>query len=684
MTEIRIKDLPEDINASPANDFLPVDGASTRRVQLSRFADVVRPYASQAEAEAGIATGKTSTPQRVAQQIDARIATQAEAEAGVDLVKLMTPARTAAAIAAIGGFIIADAADVRARTVPAPVVRFMIAEYTTGDIGGCWVERVGAEPSHAGKIQDASGAWFEISEDVLNPRMLGAAGDGVTNDRIALFNMFAIPGVQDFDGLGKTYAINQTILVERGGLHVRRLFTTGVIADTTPSIKFQGSLGTAVSLSSTTSARSNTAAVADASTFSVDQWIWLRSTDVLFGSTNTFGELAKIRQISGTTLTLYDPVRLPYDTGSSATAAPVSMLENIVLEDCGVYGDVSVTNQIGFEFLYCADVEIRNPRTEDCEYVHIWVKTCADVRIFGGQGERTGVIQGLNYGVVAGDSTNGLLLQGYTGRSMRHVLATGGSQGINRNIRAYHNNCLDCIDAGLDAHGGTAEHDYSHNIVVIRDGLGATAADGIISQGLDFTCVGNQIYNPTRHGIFFQPLVSAASMPARATITGNTLYNPQNTVSGNTNGILAIAGVQNIEALTIHGNSGEEYDTFINLSATVGDILYFSIQGNTGRSLVTRGIYAVGSANRLIRRGIIVGNVMHMNGGAAEVCYLVADSTGRVREVAIGNNVFNGGTYGLRLNYTTDVRTDGGNLFLNGSSGTHLTANSTNTTITEP
>lgn len=76
-----------------------------------------------------------------------------------------------------------------AATITAPVVYFRTAGYVSaGDGGGALYKRVVSEPSHAGKIQSADGAWWEISALEINPLMLGAVGDGVTDDTTAMQN----------------------------------------------------------------------------------------------------------------------------------------------------------------------------------------------------------------------------------------------------------------------------------------------------------------------------------------------------------------------------------------------------------------------------------------------------------------------------------------------------------------
>jgi len=71
MANIRINQLPEEL-APIATDVLPVDstlGGTTRKVPLPNLADIIRPVASEPEAEAGADNTKTMTPLRVKESI---------------------------------------------------------------------------------------------------------------------------------------------------------------------------------------------------------------------------------------------------------------------------------------------------------------------------------------------------------------------------------------------------------------------------------------------------------------------------------------------------------------------------------------------------------------------------------------------------------------------------------------
>lgn len=66
---------------------------------------------------------------------------------------------------------------------PAPLMAFSTLGYAAGgDGGGATYKRVGSQPSHAGKVQSADGAWWELSVSEVDVRQFGVIGDGVTND----------------------------------------------------------------------------------------------------------------------------------------------------------------------------------------------------------------------------------------------------------------------------------------------------------------------------------------------------------------------------------------------------------------------------------------------------------------------------------------------------------------------
>ena len=73
-------------------------------------------------------------------------------------------------------------AEVQSRHIPAVLESISVR--------GFQYRSVGSEPGHAGKVQDAGGRWFELAEPEVKPVMLGAAGDGETDDNQEVVDAF--------------------------------------------------------------------------------------------------------------------------------------------------------------------------------------------------------------------------------------------------------------------------------------------------------------------------------------------------------------------------------------------------------------------------------------------------------------------------------------------------------------
>ncbi|SBW14025.1 hypothetical protein BR10RB9215_C10844 [Brucella sp. 10RB9215] len=107
----------------------------------------------------------TGTELRLLSYGDAE-AEQAAAEAAADR------AEDAAAGGLLSNF--ASRADVEITNIPALVTYLRTAGYyAAGDGGAALYQRSSSEPSHAGKVQSADGAWWELASATLTPHQFG-------------------------------------------------------------------------------------------------------------------------------------------------------------------------------------------------------------------------------------------------------------------------------------------------------------------------------------------------------------------------------------------------------------------------------------------------------------------------------------------------------------------------------
>lgn len=109
-------------------------------------------------------------------------------------------------------------AEVLTRTFDSSVDAIRTAGHTTvGDGGGALYGRVGAEPSHAFKVQSADGAWWEgVPESGgVFPEQVGATADGTTDDSTVFANALAVTGVVLLRDA--SYRLSSQFLIENSG-----------------------------------------------------------------------------------------------------------------------------------------------------------------------------------------------------------------------------------------------------------------------------------------------------------------------------------------------------------------------------------------------------------------------------------------------------------------------------------
>lgn len=136
---------------------------------------------------------------------------------------------------------------VTAVIVPAPLLFLRTAGYyASGDGGGALYKRVVSEPAHAGKVQSADGAWWEISEPSPNPLQFGALADGtLAGAAFMALETFAAGRVIDLCGL--TFAVTSE---PKGALYINGVFivsgTPKPMPKSAKSHPFEGALAVIV------------------------------------------------------------------------------------------------------------------------------------------------------------------------------------------------------------------------------------------------------------------------------------------------------------------------------------------------------------------------------------------------------------------------------------------------------
>lgn len=147
-------------------------------------------FADEATAVAATADNVAIAPLGVKQQIDGRLANETTPD--TDGEKLTTPEDVARRVQAN---VFPTRAELLARNLPTVQTRVRTSGYDSPGEGGAEYVLVDSEPAHAGKFPTPDGRWWEIAEPIISPEMLGAFGDGATDESAR---------VQDWLDMGRT------------------------------------------------------------------------------------------------------------------------------------------------------------------------------------------------------------------------------------------------------------------------------------------------------------------------------------------------------------------------------------------------------------------------------------------------------------------------------------------------
>jgi len=124
----------------------------------------------------------------------------------------------------------AAAAPAGAELLPVDVKIIEVHGHTIEGIGAAQYRRVGDEPLHVGKFQDASSQWWELHEFNVTPEMFGAVADGITDDTIPTQSAFVYAGEKKVSvHLLSLYRITAPIAPGYHGLRVNGHPTSEII-----------------------------------------------------------------------------------------------------------------------------------------------------------------------------------------------------------------------------------------------------------------------------------------------------------------------------------------------------------------------------------------------------------------------------------------------------------------------
>lgn len=430
-------------------------------------------------------------------------------------------------------------AAVQAATVTGSVQSLRISGYTAaGDGGGAWYKRVVAQPTHNGKIQSADGAWWELSENIINPVMFGADPTGAVDSSAAFQSAYDynVNGVDIRLNPAHAYkittAVNLThpgsITCERTATNNRNLITAGsannVFNVLSNFVNIKGlsisragaSAAIAISIGADTRTVNDGAITIGTSTFT-SATAAFTSADLgkllSCGPAGLGGPSFPITTIlSPTQVSLAPAVATVTVSGAAATIGFV--YTDVVVQDCWI-----INHNIGIFVGSSQKCSFRNNRCfcfqALVQNVLLW-GDLGDHEYIGGTYQSTDDAAGTAFLIISGG-----------GAKLTGVKILGGIDALSVNWTAQ-SSSLGPFVSGCSIEGGSA---HGINIQVNNFGL-----DGVTIVGCEIGVAGTAIIVPSTNAVVLTHCVFAGNLTR--TTGGNTHYDldkiGKSSFSGNT------------------------------------------------------------------------------------------------------------------------------------------------------
>lgn len=501
-----------------------------------------------------------------------------------------------------------------------------------GDGGKALYRRVLAQPAHAGKLQSADGAWWEIAEAVISPLMVGVK-QGLTADQKSVFSdwlgVLAATGAKGYVPAGD-YRLDSGITIPAGVTSIE-LDPAAVLdfsnsANNATYITIAGSEGPAVSLSADIARGDRVMSLTNQQKTDlggVAAGTWLKvGSDEIFDAADTgskLGELRQIDRIDGNTIYVNGAFDDGYTMAASAYAWKLSMVEHFHWRGGVIKGKQAASdNCVGFlirfglgciiEHVELMHMDMAAIRLEDCVFCEINCNYIHDLKP-----NTTG------YGISFMDATRDCIAMGNRFKRCRHSLSTNNNLargGIVRRIKFANNEIWDSEYAGGGSGaGGDAidTHSAAEEIEIIGNTVHSSSSGGINVECPSALISGNVIVSSLSEGIRVH---NESDRPGNYVITGNRIMR-----SGG-DGIYLYSGIRGttagIESAVITGNvihGAASEGIRVATSTTGGNVVSPVISGNA----VFNASGGAGIYLQAVYHGVVTGNTVRSTNGAPAI-----------------------------------------------------------------
>jgi len=515
---------------------------------------------------------------------------------------------------------------------------YLYAENAAGTVVnriGTTSDRVGYLPAGTGSVATTVQAKLR---EFISPEDFGAVGDGVTNDATNIQTAVTNAAGKVIDGGNLTYRVDSTItglasntVIQNATFNFSQQPDGGGIDK---GFDIAGSIATGIALTANTAVDNSIVTVGNTSSFVADDLVFLSSNkvwDALQGV--VYGQYGRVKSVdSGTQLSLYEPVKLAFNTADSATIAKVTPVQNVTFRNCTFIGANNLTQSQNAVYLQYGE----NCRFESCVFRYFGYTALAFWRCYKSVADKVSVFAARNAGNAYGIAVWGgcyacSVVNGF-GEDTRHYVTVGDNDGINMYTIVNACNVVSSKDAGLDSHAAGMFTTFSNNMISMSsDRAGTSNHDGLIMQGANSTCIGNTIVGAKGVGISFNMLIGDGT-PTTIKVIGNTvIMDDEGYLSPSTTSMSGLYiysddtyGPDNIESVQIIGNSFSGGQSALNG--------FFHIRLRVDKP-------------NAVMKNVVVSNNTSADPADTPVCYLEMQGAGSsLEKVAISNNIFTAST----------------------------------------
>lgn len=509
---------------------------------------------------------------------------------------------------------------------------------------------------------------------IVYPYDFEATGDNVADDKTPLQNMInSCHNV--FDGLGKTYYITNTLNLkenmELSNMKIRLLESSAakVLSLEKPFLS-NFTIGSNVSAGAITVTLSSLIGTTPGVTIEEGDYIRISASKSWQGGiadSTPSSETNRVKSISGTTITLMDPLLTDYATSDNALVTKMDMAKNVTLRNIEIEGLNSTETVI---FQGCANLTLENVSIKGGGGNTLKLRNCYGVKVADCK-----IITPTD---IVGDKKGISIENGCHKVDVERTLVNGASIGIYLKTSTGMNqkiNIRDCEMKNISLKGifgDTAAFDINilgNAIHFLKGGLNSTY--GVDITGGQVTVEDNKFYNVSFQPVKINHRLNVSFSKKLFILIKNNTAEFTTPIGSNAScysaKITSTQPVVLINHITISGNTAFGVDgalaSFIDTGVTInniGSVGTVNIVGNTyDNTVLFSSIIVSGLTTANVKKVNITGNTVKViDNGEADVAFnncikVTADASSKVVSLNISGNNLEGGQAAIYLRQIT-------------------------------